>query len=62
MKMPIIYPCRCNDNTEKAKAWCAYIQYLHDWAESHAECEYHGMTPACFGEFMDNEYNDYRDD
>lgn len=26
-------------------SWSAYIQYLKEWASSHEDCKYAGMTP-----------------
>lgn len=56
MKKPMVYPCRCDDDKPASKRWCAYIQFLHEWADNHSDCKFYGMTPPSFGEFMDNEY------
>lgn len=41
---------------EWEEAWARYIAYLKDWADDHADPAYAGMTPACFDEWLENEY------
>ena len=36
--------------------WNEYLQYLRDWADSHGEPGFYGMTPACFDEWLDCEH------
>lgn len=36
--------------------WTSYIQYLRNWAEEHADSAYAGASPACYDEWLDNEY------
>jgi len=48
----------CDFEDGKAVLWNKYIQYLHDWAESHSEHTFAGMTPACYDEWYDNEYQE----
>lgn len=36
--------------------WNAYIAYLKSWADEHSGYEFYGMTPACFDEWIDCEY------
>lgn len=38
--------------------WNNYIEYLKDWATQHIEEENEGMSPACYEEFLDNEYEE----
>lgn len=35
--------------------WYGYLKYLKDWANSHKEIEYCGMSPACYNEWCDIE-------
>lgn len=35
--------------------WSRYIDYLHEWADSHAGSVHSGMSPVSFDEWMDNE-------
>lgn len=32
-----------------------YCKYLHDWADSHSDVGFEGMTPACFDEWANSE-------
>ena len=43
---------------ENFTVWEEYLRYLRDWADSHVEREYCGMTPASYDEWCDNEYQD----
>lgn len=36
--------------------WRRYLEYLKTWADDHADPAYAGMTPACFDEWLENEY------
>ena len=50
-----------DDETSKDELniiWQKYLQYLRGWADSHSESEFYGMTPACFDEWLDNEYHE----
>ena len=38
--------------------WQKYLQYLRDWADSHSEPEFYGMTPACFDEWLGCEHEE----
>lgn len=38
--------------------WNKYIEYLHKWADSHSGAGFAGMSPACYDEWLDNEYAD----
>lgn len=38
-----------------AIGWNNYIEYLKDWARQHEEQKFEGMSPICYGEFLDNE-------
>ena len=40
--------------------WQRYIQYLHEWADSHADEKYGAQSPACFDEWCDWE-KDFED-
>ncbi|MBO7715871.1 MAG: hypothetical protein J6S85_20070 [Methanobrevibacter sp.] len=42
----------------KQYAWQGYLDYLKKWAKNHKEIENYGMTPACFDEWLDNEYEE----
>lgn len=42
-------------NKERRNEWNAYLKYLTDWIEFHKESEFHGMSPACFNEWEENE-------
>ena len=46
----------------KTAAWNGYLQYLRDWADSHEEPRFYGMTPPCFDEWRDNEYQEEQTD
>jgi hypothetical protein len=43
-------------NEMKRKQWVAYLCYLKEWAENHAGDEFYSMTPACFYEWLENEW------
>lgn len=36
--------------------WKLYIEYLKQWAEDHSDEECEGMSPACYDEWVDNEF------
>lgn len=36
--------------------WNKYLNYLSKWAIDHKDVTYYGSSPACFDEFVDNEY------
>lgn len=42
--------------------WQRYIAYLHEWADSHADESFSGMSPVCYDEWLDNEYDFEYDD
>jgi hypothetical protein len=44
------------DEPNKKLVWDKYLQYLREWADSHSESEFYGMTPACFDEWLGCEY------
>jgi len=51
--------CRCDQkNDELAIVWQKYLQYLQDWADSHNDATFYGMTPACFDEWLGCEYQE----
>ena len=35
--------------------WQRYIAYLKEWAETHSNERFAGMSPACYDEWLDNE-------
>ena len=35
--------------------WQRYIAYLKEWAETHSDEAFAGMSPACYDEWLDNE-------
>lgn len=37
-------------------AWTLYIAYIIDWAINHKDTKYEGMSPACYDEWCNNEY------
>lgn len=39
----------------EAVKWWGYLMYLRDWADSHIEPGYYGMTPVCFDEWLNCE-------
>ena len=39
--------------------WNEYIDYLRNWAETHSDETFAGMSPACFDEWRDNECEDW---
>lgn len=41
-----------------AAPWAAYCQYLHDWADAHADKGFEGCCPVCYDEFLECEYNE----
>ena len=43
------------DELEWISDWQRYIAYLHEWADSHADESYGGMSPVCYDEWLDNE-------
>lgn len=42
----------------KVGTWNNYIEYLKDWANQHSDEMCEGMSPACYEEFLDNEYEE----
>jgi len=46
----------------KQVIWKKYLRYLHDWAKNHNKPRFFAMTPACFEEWLDNEYQDDDED
>ena len=38
--------------------WRRYLQYLREWSETHSEDMFYGMSPACFAEWLDWEYQE----
>ena len=40
----------------------AYLQYLSRWIFDHYEDEFKGCSPACFDEWLDNEYEEDEED
>lgn len=47
-----------DDGDEDECQWWRYISYLINWAMSHHDEMYTGMSPACFDEWCDNEDSD----
>ena len=45
-----------NANEHKAEAWAEYLKYLAAWAIDHSDAGHYGASPACFGEWMADEY------
>lgn len=50
-----------NNSTNKMDTYFKYLEYLKDWANSHNEMGDYGMSPICFDEWYDNEYQ-YEDE
>ena len=44
--------------TDKNIVWDKYLKYLRDWADSHSEPGFQGLTPACYDEWYINEYQE----
>lgn len=42
----------------KCQIWAEYLKYLREWTNDHAEPAFYGMTPACFDEWLDCEYEE----
>ena len=42
-----------------AKTWSAFVQYLIDWAQTHADPCFMGCDPACFDEFRGSDMEFY---
>lgn len=38
--------------------WTEYLLYLRRWVDAHRDEEFYGMTPACFDEWEDNEFEE----
>ena len=38
--------------------WKDYLIYLVEWSKHHADLDFYGMTPACFDEWLYNEYQE----
>ena len=43
------------DRSTMDNDWSRYIDYLHEWADSHEKSHYGNMSPAPFDEWYDNE-------
>lgn len=39
-----------------ADRWQQYIDYLRGWAKGHENPAFAGSSPACYDEWLDNEY------
>lgn len=39
-----------------ASKWQQYISYLQNWANDHESLMFAGNSPACYDEWLDNEY------
>ena len=39
-----------------ANKWQQYINYLRNWANDHENSMFAGNSPACYDEWLDNEY------
>ena len=39
-----------------ASKWRQYISYLQNWANDHENPMFAGNSPACYDEWLDNEY------
>lgn len=46
---------------ETAASWAGYCQYLKEWAESHSDAGFAGCCPACYDEFLNSEWQEYRE-
>lgn len=46
---------------KRADNWSRYIEYLHEWADSHKKSHNSGMSPVSFDEWYDNE-REFEDD
>jgi hypothetical protein len=44
--------------SDKAKIWADYLCYLREWCENHSGAEFYEMSPACFDEWLCNEYEE----
>ena len=42
--------------------WKKYIEYLRNWIKEHEAQENEGMSPACYDEWYDNEYQEEEDE
>jgi len=45
-----------NNISLRSREWAAYLAYLREWSDGHSDDKSYGMTPACFDEWLDNEY------
>ncbi len=43
---------------DKDDKWKAYLRYLVDWALNPQKEEFAGTTPACYNEWLENEYEE----
>lgn len=46
---------------ETAASWAGYCQYLKDWADSHSDAGFAGCCPVCYNEFLDAEWQEYKE-
>lgn len=48
-------------NEERQRLWREYLHYLLSWIDTHRGGENYGMSPACFEEWNENEYDELED-
>ena len=51
-----------NAEVDRTVTWRKYLRYLRNWADTHSEPGFYGMTPACFEEWLDCEYREQTSD
>lgn len=44
--------------SDMANKWQQYIDYLREWGMMHENPASAGSSPACYDEWLDNEYGD----
>ena len=44
------------------KEWKEYLNYLKDWADNHNSIYFVGCSPACYDEWLDNEYEEQEEE
>jgi len=56
------YAQKLKEEKRMQEEWNKYLKYLKNWSETHSGTGFYGMSPACFDEWEDNEYEEVKED
>ncbi len=54
--------CFKNYDAKTQREWENYMEYIDDWRQTHNSVQFHGMSPASFDEWRDNENAEEEDE